>query len=354
MRPQTRRRARRWAANLFLAAGLVGVGWWAWAQIRQAVYQDWDSWAFERGAQGQSASVGQYLEAKKDELWNWFAAWWGHHGLPKLPHPRITPHAIVPGPRPRVVIKDGTVIGRLEVPRLHLSAMVREGTSARILSVALGHIPGTAFPGQNGNSGVAGHRDTLFRGLGAIRRNDIIQFRTMDGDYSYQVESTQIVRPQDVGVLRPGEHPEMTLVTCYPFYYIGSAPERFVVKARLMEHTEQTAAKPAEVAVAPPKKAHVREPGTLAFHLMENQSRSVAPGISMGLSWADASRQRVSGWLWVMPDRRTIWLRDQKANVPIVFYNDGAKRELVVTNVGAHSAAGYLQMSANNSDTPSE
>ena len=124
------------------------------------------------------------------------------------------------------------VLGRLSVPRLGLSAMVREGDQESTLTLALGHIPGTALPGEYGNVGVAGHRDRLFRGLRDIQANDEIRFDTLDGSYLYRVEKTEIVQPSDIGVLRAGGRRELTLVTCYPFYYVGSAPERFIVKAR--------------------------------------------------------------------------------------------------------------------------
>jgi len=163
----------------------------------------------------------------------------------ELQHPANKPSPVVPGTgrtcgesQPRgacaaVPVPRNSLIGRLSIPRLGLEAMVREGDTAGTLSVALGHIPGTAMPGQNGNVGVAGHRDTLFRGLGAIRRDDLILFQTRQGTYRYQVAATQVVKPTDVAVLRDGKFPELTLVTCYPFYYVGSAPERFIVKARL-------------------------------------------------------------------------------------------------------------------------
>jgi LPXTG-site transpeptidase (sortase) family protein len=102
--------------------------------------------------------------------------------------------------------------------------------------VALGHIPGTALPGEPGNVAVAGHRDTLFRGLRNVRVGDRIEFETPGkGTYFYVVESTTIVSPREVSVLNAGLHPELTLVTCYPFNYVGSAPYRFIVKARQVE-----------------------------------------------------------------------------------------------------------------------
>ena len=79
---------------------------------------------------------------------------------------------------------------------------------------------------------MAGHRDTLFRGLRAIRKNDLILLETLGGEYRYRVEGTKIVSPRDVGVLKANPYAELTLVTCYPFYYVGSAPDRFIVKAR--------------------------------------------------------------------------------------------------------------------------
>jgi sortase A len=136
-------------------------------------------------------------------------------------------------------IRNGALIGRLEIPRLNMRAVVREGAGQDTLDVALGHIPGTALPGQPGNVGVAGHRDTLFRGLRKIEKNDVIEFQTPNGSYNYKVVSTEVVKPDNVAVLDAGRHPEMTLVTCYPFYYVGSAPDRFIVKARLV--TEATA-----------------------------------------------------------------------------------------------------------------
>lgn len=110
--------------------------------------------------------------------------------------------------------------------------MVRQGVGEDTLRVALGHIPTTALPGESGNVGIAGHRDTLFRPLQKVRRNDLIVFETRSGKYVYRVQSTKVVGPKDVDVLEPKSSPELTLVTCYPFYYVGSAPERFIVEAR--------------------------------------------------------------------------------------------------------------------------
>jgi LPXTG-site transpeptidase (sortase) family protein len=234
------------------------------------------------------------------------------------------------------------------VPRLHVRAMVREGESDHTLSIALGHIPGTALPGQQGNVGIAGHRDSLFRGLKKVAANDEITFETASASYVYRVESTQIVKPEDVGVLKPGPVPELTLVTCYPFEYVGSAPDRFIVKARLVsqlapqvaqDDAPTKAAKQPEAAKQPAPPVHHE----IGFNVSEQHSRELVPGkVWFGLSSADPTSHTVNGWLWVMPDRRTIWLRDVDMRQPLYFYQDGEKRELVITSIARTSATGYL------------
>jgi sortase A len=98
----------------------------------------------------------------------------------------------------------------------------------------VGHIPGTALPGEDGNIVLAAHRDTFFRPLRNIQKGDEIALTTLSGAYRYRVESIQIVGPDDVGVLSPTKQPTLTLVTCYPFYFVGSAPKRFIVRAGLI------------------------------------------------------------------------------------------------------------------------
>jgi sortase A len=127
--------------------------------------------------------------------------------------------------------EDGGLVGRLEIPRLGLSVMVVEGDNSADLKRAVGHIPGTALPGEPGNVGIAGHRDTLFRPLRSIQRNDLIRLSTLEGDYGYRVVSTSVVGPEDVQVLSPTGKEALTMVTCFPFYYIGPAPKRFIVRA---------------------------------------------------------------------------------------------------------------------------
>jgi len=133
-------------------------------------------------------------------------------------------------PSPGTDSIDG-LLGRMEIPRLGVSVIIAEGTKESTLRRAGGHIPGTSFPGQGGNVGIAGHRDTLFRPLRNIRQNDVITLTTLAGEYRYRVTSTEIVSPSDVTVLQPDGHEILTLVTCYPFYFVGPAPDRFIVRA---------------------------------------------------------------------------------------------------------------------------
>jgi sortase A len=138
------------------------------------------------------------------------------------------PHEIQPKP----AIKPGDVLGRLDIPRLGLSVAVLQGTGSRMLRLGTGHIEGTPLPGEAGNSGIAGHRDTFFRGLKDIRKNDEIQFQTATGLSRYTVDWAKVVAPDDLSVLAPSTESSLTLVTCYPFYFVGPAPKRFVVRAR--------------------------------------------------------------------------------------------------------------------------
>jgi sortase A len=123
------------------------------------------------------------------------------------------------------------LVGRIEIPRLGVSVIVMEGTGSDILRRAAGHISGTALPGQPGNIGISAHRDTFFRPIRNIRKNDVITLTTPRGEYRYRVVSTRIVSPQDIAVLDPSGGEILTLVTCYPFYFIGPAPSRFIVRA---------------------------------------------------------------------------------------------------------------------------
>jgi sortase A len=124
------------------------------------------------------------------------------------------------------------LVGRLEIPRLGVSAMVTEGVTEQALGRGIGHVPHTAFPGERGNVGLAAHRDTYFRGLKDVTTGDRVQLLTPDGVFSYEVQWARIVDPDRIDLLDDTEDPALTLVTCYPFNWIGSAPQRFVVRCR--------------------------------------------------------------------------------------------------------------------------
>jgi LPXTG-site transpeptidase (sortase) family protein len=126
------------------------------------------------------------------------------------------------------------VIGRLEIPRIGLAAMVFEGSDDGVLRRGIGHLPESALPGRPGNTALTGHRDTFFRPLHDIRKKDEITLTTRRGRYSYRVEEILVVDPRDRSVLASTNGQRLTLITCYPFSYLGPAPQRFVVHAWLM------------------------------------------------------------------------------------------------------------------------
>ena len=133
----------------------------------------------------------------------------------------------------RLPTRDPLVLGRIEIPRIGVSAIVREGDDDTTLAVAVGHVPGTARPGERGNMALAGHRDSFFRALRHIKVDDVIHVRTLGRGYEYLVDSTEVVRAEETRVLDPTGDAVLTLVTCYPFGYVGHAPNRFIVRARL-------------------------------------------------------------------------------------------------------------------------
>ncbi len=133
------------------------------------------------------------------------------------------------------------VVGRIELPRLRLKAVAREGVDTRTLRGAVGHVPGTALPGETGNAAFAAHRDTFFRALKGVRVGDEVTITAPDGVYRYVVTGTRIVEPSDISVLDPSAGKTLTLVTCYPFDYVGSAPKRFIVSGRLTSAPGPTA-----------------------------------------------------------------------------------------------------------------
>lgn len=130
--------------------------------------------------------------------------------------------------------RAGAVMGRLEIKPIGLSVPVLQSYDPTTLIRGVGHVPGTAVPGGLGNMVLAGHRDTFFRPLRNVKVGMEIQVATHEGTYRYAIDSTEIVTPDRVEILDVGERPEMTLITCYPFEFIGAAPKRFIVHAHLL------------------------------------------------------------------------------------------------------------------------
>ncbi len=220
-------RVLEWA---FLIVGLLAIDCFVWVNTSSVLYQAYEDWAFDQTLRGLTPDVGGFIS---DET-----RWLFGREREKASIADASKATPLPGEAPNQLGNPPareSVIGRLEIPRLRIGVMVREGADEGTLSRAVGHIPGTALPGNIGNIGLAGHRDTFFRALRNIRSDDIIELQTTGGTYRYVVKSTRIVTPRDVSVLNASGGETLTLVTCYPFYYVGSAPKRFIVHAALVD-----------------------------------------------------------------------------------------------------------------------
>jgi sortase A len=132
-------------------------------------------------------------------------------------------------------LKKGPALAVLALDRLRIRVPVFEGTDDWALNRGAGWIAGTARPGETGNVGIAGHRDGFFRGLKDVEAGDLIELQLPDQTMAYRVLRAEIVQPEEVRVLMPTDEPTLTLVTCYPFYFVGSAPQRFIVRAALQQ-----------------------------------------------------------------------------------------------------------------------
>jgi len=226
----------RWILTLrgvewvFLMFGLVALDIFIWMNASAIVYESYGDWAFDQQLRGLAPSALRFAEEEIGSL-----------GRKRVVAAPLAVPRSERSSSPKLVEKAPLVpsafIARLEIPNLHLVAIVQEGADGATLQHAVGHIPGTALPGGLGNVGLAGHRDTLFRPLRLIQINDAIDLETQTGTYRYRVESMRIVAPRDIQVLKPSGTPSLTLVTCYPFYYVGSSPKRFVVRAGLVSTT---------------------------------------------------------------------------------------------------------------------
>jgi sortase A len=239
--------------------GLAGIGYSAYTLVNERVYQSFQNWAFDQGIVGRTdATFAEYLRERTF--------------LQLFIHGNQEPTSLDRAQRRAGVPAHGSVLGRLEIPRLHLSAAVREGVDDEALRGAVGHVPATALAGAKGNFVITAHRDALFRSLKYVGSGDLVTFQGSDGSaYQYRVAATQIVKPSDVNMLRAdggglitgggsvqGMPKLLTVITCYPFPCVGSAPKRFVVEAKLVETEELPPATftTAEQATAEPEKGH--------------------------------------------------------------------------------------------------
>jgi len=192
----------QWTQVGFFLCAVVLLGYCAFVLVDTHVFHERESRNLQRLLEDQHAKGSDSLQAKP------------------LTPPEIPPASAMSG-----------LIGRIEITRLGLSVIVIEGDDGKTLRRAAGHVPGTALPGQPGNVGITAHRDAFFRPLRNIQLDDVITLTTLQGEYSYRVVSTKVVSPEDVAVLDPTGGEILTLVTCHPFYFVGAAPNRFIVRA---------------------------------------------------------------------------------------------------------------------------
>lgn len=200
-------RALRWTQRILFAAAIGLLAYVGFVLL--------DAWNFQRTERLRLEELRAGQQAAQDTA---------------PPQPSITVPATAAPPA------EGELVGQLEIPRLKLSVIVAAGTTKAILRRAAGHIAGTSMPGETGgNTGISAHRDTFFRPLRNIRTDDLITLTTSAGEYRYRVVSTKVVKPSQVEVLDPNGTEVLTLVTCHPFFFVGSAPNRFIVRAERVE-----------------------------------------------------------------------------------------------------------------------
>jgi len=157
----------------------------------------------------------------------------------RFAHPVPRPPA--PTPQKPVVPQLGDTVAKLMIPRLETQLYVVEGVDQADLRQGPGHMPGTAMPGNNGNCVIAAHRDTHFRVLKDIQKGDDIVLETHDGEFLYRVTGTRIISPTNTAVIQPvAGRRSLHLITCYPFYFVGHAPKRFLVEAELAASVDLT------------------------------------------------------------------------------------------------------------------
>jgi sortase A len=202
---------QRWLAIGLLVTGLGFLGAWTWEQLDSRLYQH---------------SAGRRLQALHVK---------SAKSASVLPNPSGRTPARKTSRGDREPIPEGDPIGRIEIDRVGLSAIVAEGIDVRTLRRAVGHVPTTPLPGDDGNVVLAGHRDSFFRPLRSVEEGDRIRLTTPDEKVDYEITSIEVVGAEDIDVMWPTRERTLTLITCYPFHYIGPAPDRYVVRARQVD-----------------------------------------------------------------------------------------------------------------------
>jgi sortase A len=255
----------RWTAPLVLfLVGCFALGYYAYAILDARFFQDDQSRQFDQALQDAHNKSSAALAANRspaDELRDEAAAELKARGsntsnfggtrdasaspdwLSKPSSTAVMPSFNESAAATNPTLSSGgpaanTTLGRIEIPVLSLSAMIQEGTGARTLQRGVGHITGTAPVGHSGNVGLAAHRDTFFRKLRNIHEGDEITLTTLAGTFLYRVDLISVVEPEDSSVLRNSTENILTLVTCYPFSYVGPAPKRFIVRAKQLPSAE--------------------------------------------------------------------------------------------------------------------
>jgi sortase A len=205
--PRWKQPVLRWARWLFLALGVAALGYVGLSLLDAKLFQAYENWRLNQAVKNprRSSAIAQ------------------SQALPASPSSRNEVHG--------ATVALGSALGRIEISRIGVGVVIVEGTDGRNLQRAVGHITGTALPGEQGNVAIAGHRDTFFRALRDIRQDDEVTLTTLNGSYRYHVDWMKVVAAEDTDVLNDSGESILTLVTCYPFYFVGPSPKRFVVRA---------------------------------------------------------------------------------------------------------------------------
>jgi sortase A len=209
----------RWSSRFFFIAGILVLGYVVVTLLDAKIYQAQEARSFERTRQKERQGLRSVKPFTGSES----------PATPLLPVGLSQPdRASAQG---RETVSRSAAWGRIKITSIGLSSMILEGVAPETLRRGVGHIPGTALPGEPGNIALAGHRDTFFRALRNIRKDDEITLETLDGSYRYRVDYTQVVAPEYIEALNGSSDAILTLVTCYPFAFVGPAPKRYIVRA---------------------------------------------------------------------------------------------------------------------------